>query len=133
MMRRNLVTTEDLRCVLGRTGIMLRLAATAFMLFLCFTVHSGYAVPSIVSGGNDEFVCKDLSELERLAEQGNAAAQSNLGFMYIKGLGVAKDVHKALKWLQKAAEQGEANAQKGLDVMAKKGNESAKKALERIK
>jgi TPR repeat protein len=53
--------------------------------------------------------------------------------MYENGQGVPKDEAKAVHWYEKAAEQGEANAQKNLGIAAQKGNESAKKALERLK
>ena len=41
-----------------------------------------------------------------LAEQGNPAAQFNLGFMYGNGRGEAEDDAEAVKWYSKAAEQG---------------------------
>ena len=43
----------------------------------------------------------------KLAEQGVAKAQYNLGLMYAKGNGVVKDDSKAIKWWTLAAEQGE--------------------------
>jgi hypothetical protein len=45
-----------------------------------------------------------------LAKQGNISAQLNLGVMYERGQGVAKDYAEALKWYRLAAEQGNANA-----------------------
>ena len=45
------------------------------------------------------------------AEQGNAAAQYNLGVMYDKGEGVPQDDAEAVKWYRLAAEQGAAAAQ----------------------
>ncbi len=58
-----------------------------------------------------------LRELRPLAEQGNANAQYNLGFMYINGLGVPLDYAEAAKWFRKAAEQGYAGAQYNLGLM----------------
>jgi TPR repeat protein len=49
-----------------------------------------------------------------LAAQGNAFAQSNLGFMYDSGQGVARDLGEAAKWYRLAAEQGNAFAQSNL-------------------
>ena len=46
----------------------------------------------------------------QLADQGNAAAQYNLGVIYDKGLGVAQDYKAAVKWYRKAADQGNAAA-----------------------
>ena len=48
------------------------------------------------------------------AEQGNAEAQEQLGFMYDAGRGVAKDRVEGLKWLRLAAERGNAEAQREL-------------------
>ncbi len=47
-----------------------------------------------------------LKEWRPLAEQGSAAAQYNLGYMYDNGLGVPQDYAEAVKWHRKAAEQG---------------------------
>ena len=52
-----------------------------------------------------------LREWMPLAEQGDAAAQYNLGWMYANGLGVPQDDQAAVKWYRLAAEQGEAYAQ----------------------
>jgi TPR repeat protein len=52
-----------------------------------------------------------------LVEQGEARAQSNLGFMYDKGHGVPQDFVQAMAWYRKAAEQGEARAQFNLGLM----------------
>ncbi len=45
------------------------------------------------------------------AEQGDAAAQSNLGFKYEFGDGVYQDYAEAYKWYRLAADQGDANGQ----------------------
>ena len=45
------------------------------------------------------------------AEQGDAEAQSDLGWMYCDGEGVPQDYVEAAKWYRKAAEQGNAWAQ----------------------
>ena len=58
-----------------------------------------------------------LREFRPLAEQGDAVAQSNLGWMYDKGHGVPQDYKTAMKWYTLAAEQGDAGAQFNLGVM----------------
>ena len=55
-----------------------------------------------------------LREWKPLAEQGNAAAQYNLGQMYRRGQGVPHDYKTAVKWYRLAAEQGNAYAQTNL-------------------
>jgi TPR repeat protein len=56
-------------------------------------------------------------ELLRLAEQGDAKAQYNLGVMYRKGHGVPKNDAEAVNWYRKAAEQGYVDAQYNLGFM----------------
>jgi hypothetical protein len=52
-----------------------------------------------------------------LADQGDAKAQYNLGFLYYKGQGVPQDYALAVKWFRLAADQGDARAQLDLAVM----------------
>ena len=51
------------------------------------------------------------------AEQGEAGAQGNLGYMYRNGRGVPEDDVEAVRWYRLAAEQGEAIAQANLGFM----------------
>ena len=62
-----------------------------------------------------------LQEFRPLAGQGNAYAQTNLGFMYESGQGVPQDYAEAVKWYRMAAEQGNALGQTNLGVMHEKG------------
>ena len=62
-----------------------------------------------------------LRLLRPLAEQGDARAQFNLGFMYAKGQGVPKDYVQAVKWYRLAADQGNAGAQFNLGFMYRNG------------
>ena len=76
----------------------------------------------------------DFNENKRLANQGNASAQYNLGVMYYKGEGVKKDNAKAIEWFKLAANQGHPRSQYNLEAMYSNG-ESAypyKIASERI-
>jgi len=61
----------------------------------------------------------------KAADQGGAIAQSNLGFMYEKGLGVAQDDTQAVAWYRKAAEQGDAYAQYSLGLRYANGRSVA--------
>jgi TPR repeat protein len=68
-----------------------------------------------------EGVPQDYAEARKwyrlAAEQGDASAQSNLGWMYDSGDGVPQDYAEARKWFRLAAEQGNARAQFNLGVM----------------
>ena len=64
---------------------------------------------------------QDLTETRRLAEQGDADAQFNLGFMYANGRGILKDDAEAVRWYRLSADQGNAFAQYDLGVMYDNG------------
>ena len=53
-------------------------------------------------------------ELLKKAESGDSTAQRNLGSCYYFGLGIEKDVSKAIELLEKAAAQGDIKAQSNL-------------------
>jgi len=52
----------------------------------------------------------DQEYLSRLASEGDAEAQYQLGCMHMTGVGANTNIIKAVKWLQKAAGQGHADA-----------------------
>ena len=58
-----------------------------------------------------------LNIFKPLAEKGNAAAQVNLGNLYMKGLGVDQSYPLALRWYLKAADQGERMAQSKVGIL----------------
>jgi TPR repeat protein len=50
----------------------------------------------------------------KAAEQGEVQAQTSLGTMYGKGVGVQKNTAEAVRWYRRAAEQGDSIAQYNL-------------------
>jgi TPR repeat protein len=59
--------------------------------------------------------------LRPLAEQGDAGAQTDLGWMYANGYGAPQDYAQALAWRRKAADQGNAIAEFSLGLMYSEG------------
>ena len=49
---------------------------------------------------------KAVSWYRKAADAGNAAAMYNLGYMYVNGLGVARNCDEGAVWTRKAAEAG---------------------------
>jgi len=49
-----------------------------------------------------------FEKLYVLAEQGHAAAQGEIGMLYLMGWGVRQDIEKGFEWLDKSAEKGSA-------------------------
>ncbi|EFH23820.1 Sel1 repeat protein, partial [Neisseria polysaccharea ATCC 43768] len=69
----------------------------------------------------DDDDVSDFQETLQAAEQGNAQAQLNLGWMYANGQGVRQDDAQATQWFRKSAEQGNAKAQFNLGLMYANG------------
>jgi len=65
---------------------------------------------------------ESLDELLARGQQGDAAAQSKLGWMYATGEGVAQNYDEAVKWLRMAADQGNVAAEMNLAVSYAKGD-----------
>jgi TPR repeat protein len=64
----------------------------------------------------------EMARLRKAAEQGDAQAQTNLGWMYMQGQGgLAQNDAEAVRWYRKAAAQGLAAAQTSLGVMYMEG------------
>jgi len=99
------------------------------------------SLPSPVVAGYDEAVAAyergdhttALREFRSLANQGNALAQFNLGFMYSNGQGVPWNDTQAVKWYRKAAEQGLAVAQHHLGGMYTRGEGVPQNHVEAVK
>lgn len=83
----------------------------------------GLAVPALadfkagVEAANKGAWATAVREFTPLAEQGDSAAQFNLGLIYANGRGVAKNDIQALIWYSKAAHQIHARAQANLAFM----------------
>lgn len=93
------------------------IAIAVFMSLPTFA-QSGDAALEAAQQGD---YAKALSIWRPLAEQGNAAAQFNLGLMYEKGDGVPRDEQEAARWYYKAALQGHVGAQLNLGTLYDEG------------
>ncbi|MEO5340435.1 MAG: hypothetical protein H7837_07965 [Magnetococcus sp. MYC-9] len=87
---------------------------------ICFVL----GVPVVGLSGEGDTARGSVTALERFTQaamQGDAVAQTNLGAMYLHGVGVRRDLTKAYNWFQRAAEQGEGLAQFNLGVLCQEG------------
>ena len=82
---------------------------------------TGATVAGSLEDGLAAYLRGDYAEALRLwkplADQGDAAAQFNIGVMYATGRGVAQDYGETILWYRKAADQGNASAQFNLGLM----------------
>lgn len=69
----------------------------------------------------DKDAAEVLGWFRRAAEHGSAAAQYNLGVMYVYGEHVQQDHRQAASWFRQAAEQGYAPAQYNLGYLHERG------------
>lgn len=105
--------------------IVLRAGLLA-LLFLSLLPPAGHAgaddtPPPQVKPGAATPSAQEIEAAHLLADQGDAAAQNYLGFLYATGKGVKKDEKAAFGWFQKAADQNHAEATGNLAVMHEKG------------
>lgn len=63
-----------------------------------------------------------MKELERLSARGNSYAQNTLGFLYLKGKGMPKDLSKAREYFEKSAANGNSLGKEMLKEMKLRGN-----------
>jgi len=96
-----------------------RLTAFCFLLVVSATAWAGFDEGYAAYQKGDYATA--LQEWQPLAEQGNASAQYNLGWMYDNGKGVQENGVEAAKWYRKSAEQGNASAQYNLGLMYENG------------
>jgi len=64
--------------------------------------------------------CTEIDDLKKAAEQGDADAQFNLGYMYYKGNGVVEDDVMAYLWWNLAAAQGFESAKKNKGILSER-------------
>jgi hypothetical protein len=69
-------------------------------IILCLVFVSTVSLEAIAQDSDD------FAALVRVAEQGDAEAQYNLGLMYLEGQGVKQDNAEAYAWIRTAAAQG---------------------------
>jgi hypothetical protein len=62
----------------------------------------------------------DFDATKSSAEQGNASAQFNLGYMYANGEGVPENYLTAYVWLSVSAAQGDQYAKDNIDIVKNK-------------
>jgi tetratricopeptide (TPR) repeat protein len=101
---------------------MLKVAAATLVIAV---VLAGTALAGPFEDGATAYARGDYPTAMRLwrplAEQGDAAAQHNLGVMLRDGQGVPQNYTEAVKWFRRAAERGNAIAQSDLGVMYANG------------
>jgi len=68
------------------------------------TLISLLLIANISSANDDQYL---FTELTKIAEAGNPAAQYHLGMLYNNGIGTEKDISKAFYWFEKSASAGD--------------------------
>jgi TPR repeat protein len=97
---------------------ILFLALAAFAL-LVFTANADFNTGLTAYQKGDYSTA--AKEWRPLAENGSAAAQYNLGLLYVDGHGVPQDLGQAITWFERSAQQDYAKAQLNLGAMYASG------------
>jgi hypothetical protein len=92
------------------------LTAVFVSLWVCSGAWSGPLEQGVAAHERGEFATA-FRAFRALAEEGNAAAQFNLGQMYRQGQGIPTDLVESARWYRRAAAQGDAQSQYNLGVM----------------
>lgn len=95
---------------------------------LLLTLWLAFNLPPLCHGQDE-----DLAALRKKAEDGDAAAQFNLGMKYAEGEGVEKDAAEAVRWYRRAAEQNHAEGQFNLGWMHANGEGVEQDATEAVR
>jgi TonB family protein len=74
----------------------------------------------------DQYLAKQdysnaINWFRKAADQGNAEAQANIGWLYKNGRGVKQDYAAAMEWYSKAANQGDGNAEGAVGWLYQQG------------
>jgi len=108
---------------------------TLLLTFSAFSVLAGPAEDA--ANARDAFEKRDyarsLALATPLAEDGNAVAQTILGFQYDAGSGVRQNPELAVDWFKKSAAQGDALGQFGLGTMYARGRGVARDPVLAVK
>ncbi len=97
------------------------------ILFLTLAI---LVCPSRTIAGMTSSEVQAVLEFVKKADQGDPAAQFQLGLCYAKGQGVEKDLARACMWYRKAAAQGYYEAQFGLALCYGRGEGVARDDVE---
>jgi TPR repeat protein len=120
----DLEAKSEMKCRFGsRRAASPLFAAVWIALLLLVTVHVAEA--ATFQQGVSALHRQDYVSASRvfipLAERGDPAAQSYLGFMFETGRGVPQNYTEAAMWYRRAAEQGDSLAQYSLGLLYDKG------------
>ena len=89
-----------------------------------------FVFSSLIAGlmliASSTFAAGEFESMKKAAEQGDAAAQFNLGQIYYSGEEVAQDYAEAMRWYRLAGDQGHMEAQYSLGVMYTNGEGAPK-------
>jgi uncharacterized protein len=101
-------------------SIAIQFPVTLVLTIVCLAA-SAWAGNKADEAYDQEDCATAVSEMRPLAEDGNAAAQVNLGLHYYNGQGVPQNYVLARQWWEKAAAQGHAGAQVSLGTLSLMG------------
>lgn len=92
-----------------------------FFCFSCFLFSESPPVSETLKQGDKAFDAKDyalsMKCYLKATKDTEGKAESNIGFLYEKGLGIEKNYRAAMDWYKKAAEKGDSRAECKIGVL----------------
>lgn len=122
---------KNYRAAIGGVGVLAVIGIASAAWFWSGGLGGEPTPPPItaidaLNKGKAAFDAKNYAEAilwdRKAADQGNATAQTYVGYLYEKGLGVPRDYAQALSWYRKASDQGYAPAQKNIGNLYEQGS-----------
>jgi TPR repeat protein len=104
----------------GKRGLLMLCVAFALLGFAGDLAEAASFRQGVSAFNRQQFLLA-AQNFFPLAEHGDAAAQSYLGFMFETGRGVPQNYTEAAMWYRRAAEQGDSLAQYSLGLLYDKG------------
>jgi len=104
-----------------KRGMFIAIAAAGLLLSCGDFVEAASLRQGVSAFSRGDYMLASQTFLP-LAEQGDPAAQSYLGFMFETGRGVPQNYTEAAMWYRRAAEQGDSLAQYSLGLLYDRGH-----------
>ena len=123
------ISAEDLRHFMTRGGKSVKIKDVPSMASTVPSEEQG----NILGDGVPQDYVEAVKWYRKAADQGDANAQTSLGYAYHEGKGVPKDYFESVKWYRKAADQGDAIAQTFLGYAYHQGEGVPKDYFDAVK
>ena len=112
--------------MISRLSIFLTFVTTSLLLSIFDANADESRLKSGIAAMKRQHYATALRAFRAEAEEGDAQAENNIGYMYEYGWGVPQDYNKAMKWYKRAAKKSLAEAEYNVGILYHNGYGVAK-------